>query len=338
MGQKECSPGHASTCDTLRALQLVVPPAGSFREPRRIELGPRPLTIGRAEKCEIRIDVPGVDDEHATISVEALISIGPDCAIGDVPLDAGVRRLIMPGDDIQIGPLVLAIEGMPRPMPGAAYGPRVRVVEGESAGSEVVLADENREYIIGRSKTADLILKDREVSREHLKVVRRGFNVLIHDQASTRGSWLGRSAVYQGSTIEWEFPRMLKIGATVLALDLPPEARRAVPSAIPSAPMTAPRSVAPAPQTFTPSPEILAEGPPTTVGVFHYEAKPQNDGVLQPSTPSLPSAPGSSRSAPDRGGWKKSGGTMGKGTALLLLVIAGVAILGALFVVFSLME
>ncbi|MBX3230112.1 MAG: FHA domain-containing protein [Labilithrix sp.] len=319
-------------------MQLVVPPGGSFREPRRIPLGARPLTIGRAEKCEIRVDVPGVDDEHATISVDALISIGPDCAIGDVPLDAGVRRLIMPGDDIQIGPIVLVVEGAPRALPGGAHGPRVRVVEGQSAGSEVVLAEENREYIIGRAKTADLVLKDREVSREHLKIVRRGPTILIHDQASTRGSWLGRSAVYQGATIEWEVPRMLKIGATVLALDLPPELRRAAPSAIPSAPMTAPPRSAPAAQTFTPSPEVLAAGPPTNVGVYHYEAKPQNDGAIVPSTPgALPATPSSSR-ALERGGWKASGTKIGKGSGLLLLLVAGVAILGALFVVFSLME
>lgn len=320
-------------------VHLVVPPGGSFREPRRVPLGARPLTIGRAEKCEIRLDVPGVDDEHATITVDALISIGTDCAIGDVPLDAGVRRLIMPGDDIQIGPIVLVVEGAPRAMPGGAAGPRVRVVEGESAGSEVVLTEENREYIIGRAKTADLVLKDREVSREHLKIVRRGASILIHDQASTRGSWLGRSAVYQGATIEWEVPRMLKIGATVLALELPPELRRAIPQPIASAPMTAlPRS-APSAQTFTPSPEVLAEGPPTSVGVFHYEAKPQNEGAIAPSTPGmLPPATPSSARALERGGWKASGTKLGKGSGLLLILVVTVAVVGALFVVFSLME
>jgi pSer/pThr/pTyr-binding forkhead associated (FHA) protein len=320
-------------------VQLVVPPGGSFRETRRIPLGAKPMTIGRAEKCEIRVDVPGIDDEHATIAVDALVAIGPDCAIGDVPMDAGVRRLVQPGDEIMIGPLVFVVEGNPRPTAGA-NAPRIRVVEGQSAGSEVLLAFENKEYIIGRSKTADLVLKDREVSREHLKVTRRGFNIHVFDAASTRGSFLGRAAVYQGSNVEWHRPRMLKIGATVLALDLPAEAGP-VPSAIPSAPQTFSPSKAPPPQTFSPSPHALAEGPPTNVGVFHYEAKPQNDAPLVPSAPGLPpsgAAPSSRNNIDNRGGWKKSGTTIGRGSGLVLLLVAGIVVLGGLFLVFSLME
>ncbi|MFO0741418.1 MAG: FHA domain-containing protein [Labilithrix sp.] len=324
-------------------MHLVVPPGGSFRESRRIPLGARPLTIGRAEKCEIRIDMPGIDDEHATITIDALIAIGPDCAIGDVPMDAGVRRLVQPGDEIMIGPLVLAIEGQTNRLPGSANAPRIRVVEGENAGSEVLLAFENKEYIIGRAKTADLVLKDREVSREHLKVTRRGFNIHVYDAASTRGSFLGRSAVYQGTNIEWQRPRMLKVGATVLALDLPPEAGP-IPSAVASAPQTFTPARPPAPQTFTPSAEALAAGPPTTVGVFHYEAKPQSDLPIVPSSaPSLPPSgapmPISSRTGlENRGGWKKSGTQIGRGSGVLLLIVAGIVILGGLFVVFSLME
>jgi pSer/pThr/pTyr-binding forkhead associated (FHA) protein len=320
-------------------MYIVVPPGGSFRETRRIELGPRSLTIGRAAQCEIRIDVPGVDDEHATINAEALIAIGPDCAVGDVPMDAGVRRLVQPGDEIMIGSVVLAIEGEPRRSPGAQNAPRIRVVEGENAGSEVVLGLEGKEYIIGRSKTADLVLKDREVSREHLKVTRRGYSIHVYDAASTRGSWLGRSAVYQGSTIQWERPRMLKVGATVLALDLPAEAGP-IPSAIPSAPHTAPpRSM---PQSYTPSPEVLADGPPTNVGVFHYEAKPQSElppSVMPSQPPSGGMLPPSSRTGhTSRGGWKKTGTTIGRGSGALLLIVGGIAILGILFVVFSLLE
>jgi pSer/pThr/pTyr-binding forkhead associated (FHA) protein len=327
-------------------VHLVVPPGGSFRETRRIALGAKPLTIGRAEKCEIRIDVPGIDDEHATITIDALIAIGPDCAVGDVPMDAGVRRLVQPGDEIMIGPLVLALEGQTNRLPGSANAPRIRVVEGENAGSEVLLTFENKEYIIGRAKTADLILKDREVSREHLKVTRKGFSIHVYDAASTRGSFLGRAAVYQGSTVEWQRPRMLKVGATVLALDLPPEAGP-VPSAVASAPQTfTPRAAPPPPQTFAPSPDVLAQGPPTTVGVFHYEAKPQNDAPIVPSAPSMPPMSGggvpipvSSRSGiENRGGWKKSGTQIGKGSGLLLLIVGGLVILGGLFLIFSLME
>ena len=138
-------------------MYLVVPPGGCFPETRRIELGPGALTIGRSEGCEIRVDVPGVDQEHAKISEVALIALGPDCAIGDVPLDPGSRRLVMPGDEIQIGSVVVALEGhdpsiAPPPpdaqttqrIPGAPVpfdAPRVRVVEGTKIPPDRCMAD-----------------------------------------------------------------------------------------------------------------------------------------------------------------------------------------------------
>ncbi|MDF2694653.1 MAG: hypothetical protein K0S65_3036 [Labilithrix sp.] len=344
-------------------VHLVVPPGGSFRETRRIELGARVLTIGRAEGCDVRVDVPGVDDEHAKISEVALIAVGPDCAVGDVPLDAGQRRLVMPGDEIQIGSVVLALDGTdPSQTEGARRGPRIRVVEGQNFGDELVLTDENREYIVGRSPKADLVLEDREVSREHIKIVRRGFSVFIYDAASTRGSWLGRSAVYQGSRVEWQRPRMLKLGATVLSLDLPEEARARAPAVQVSAPMTPPPRTRGA--NHPPAGAPVADARPlTNVPVYHYEAKPQ--APQQPAAPSPPPAPvvHSPQSAPPpamatsasgpapafapsvpppragaRTSWKKQGPTIGRASGLLLLALAGIAILGALFVVFSLME
>ena len=205
-------------------MYLVVPPGGCFPETRRIELGPAALTIGRAESCEIRVDVPGVDQEHAKISEVALIALGPDCAIGDVPLDPGSRRLLMPGDEIQIGSVVLALEGDdPSIAPRSPdqqitqrlgnphiEGLRVRVVEGSNFGDELLLKEENREYTLGRGANCDLVIEDREVSREHVKLVRRGYNVFVQDLSSTRGSWLGRAAVYTGATVEWARPRMLR--------------------------------------------------------------------------------------------------------------------------------
>lgn len=297
-----------------RCVYLVVPPGGSFRETRRIELGARVLTIGRAEGCDVCVDVPGVDDEHAKISEVALIAVGADCAVGDVPLDAGQRRLVIPGDEIQIGSVVLALDGQdPTTTEGEHRAPRVRVVEGQNFGDELTLEAEDREYIIGRSPKADLVLEDREVSREHIKIVRRGYSVFIYDTASTRGSWLGRSAVYQGTRVEWQRPRMLKLGATVLSLDLPDAARAAAPAVQVSAPMT------PQPTARFGVAKLHPATPPVT------EAAP---------TPTMKKA----RVAASRTAWKRSGPTIGRASGFLLLALAGIAILGALFVVFSLME
>jgi hypothetical protein len=318
------------SCETTRAVHLVVPPGGSFRETRRIELDARVLTIGRGASCDVRVDVPGVDDEHAKISALALVAVGPDCAIGDVPLDAGQRRLIASGDEIQVGSVVLALDGDDLD-PERRRAARIRVVEGQNFGAELVLAEENREYVIGRSANADLVLEDREVSREHLKVVRRGHAVFLFDQASTRGSWLGRSAVYQGSRIEWERPRMLKVGATVLSLDLPPDAVR--PRGQATAPVSVPPKVKPAPAP-APPPDL---GPPENIVAYHYEAK-----AAQPEPPAHRAAePLASTPPPSHGprtAWKKSGPVIGRTSGLLLLALCGIAIVGVLFVVFSLME
>ena len=360
-------------------MYLVVPPGGSFPETRRIELGPAALTIGRAEACEIRVDVPGVDQEHAKISEVALIALGPDCAVGDVPLDQGSRRLLMPGDEIQIGSVVVALEGddpsigrdgrTPHPV---LEGARVRVVEGSNFGDELLLKEENREYVIGRGASCDLVIEDREVSREHVKIVRRGYSIFVQDQSSTRGSWLGRAAVYTGATVEWARPRMLRVGATVLSLELPEAVRRAAPGAQPSAPMTPPpRSratlplVVPAPSApSAPSvermPQILTngkqeavfggaaaqgpEGSTAKMAPYPYAPTPHPQHV-QPHPPPGASAPmmmvqaaRTGAAGPTKKGWKKTGPTIGRASGLLLLALAGLAILGALFVVFSLLE
>lgn len=377
-------------------MYLIVPPGGCFPDTRRFELGPQPFTIGRAQACDIRVDVPGVDDEHAKISEVALIAMGPDCAVGDVPLDAGHRRLLMPGDEIQIGSVVVAVEGSDPsllPPPPPAYDdhgiqqetqrivglrldtPRVRVVEGANFGDELVIKDENREYVIGRGPKSDLILDDREVSREHVKILRKGFTVFIKDPASTRGSWLGRSAVYQGSTIEWQRPRMLKIGATVLSLELPESVRRAAPGAQASAPMTPPprsrRHLTPsAPGVGPPSgPDGSVDVPISMQDVSqHSHTMPHphphgHGGGTQPLYPPLdptpppqmamPGAPISGLPNVGSGGspiprlagapvarkaWKKDTPVIGRAGGLLLLALAGLAIAGALFVVFSLLE
>ncbi|MBX3191628.1 MAG: FHA domain-containing protein [Labilithrix sp.] len=365
-------------------MYLVVPPGGCFPEPRRIELGPGPLTIGRAQSCDIQVDVPGVDQEHAKISEVALVAIGADCAVGDVPLDPGSRRLVMPGDEIQIGSVVVALEGhdpsmvppSPDGPPVAHAAPRVRVVEGANFGDELVLVQEGREYVLGRGPKCDLILDDREVSREHVKLMRRAYVIYVQDLSSTRGSWLGRSAVYSGSSIEWSRPRMLRVGATVLSLELPEAIRRAAPGAQASAPMTPPPrardgsgallstpsapNVARGNDNRTPAPSSPPIGSHAAAAVAAADAQVRRLGPLNydptpppmhvPTTPSAPpvaprAGAGSARAlgplpvpSTARKAWKKSGPTIGKVSGLLLLALAGLAILGALFVVFSLLE
>lgn len=333
-------------------MHLVVPPGGSFRETRRLELGPRPLTIGRGENCDVRVDVPGVDPEHARISEVAVIALGADCAIGDVPLDSGSRRLIMPGDEIQIGSIVVVLEGddpsLLPPRPDGTHArsadPKIRVVEGANFGDELVLNEEGREYLVGRQASCSLVLEDREVSREHLSVVRRGRQIVIRDLSSTRGSWLGRAAVYSGSTVVWSRPTMLRVGASVLALELPREF--GVPIGKASAPLTAEPRRAPGSASREPaaSPKMPSAAPLVAPAL---SAPRLGAPEASPHVPAAPFASGAAAAValddvvipgPRRTAWKKTGSTFGKTSGLLLLALAGLAILGGLFVVFSLLE
>lgn len=339
-------------------MHLVVPPGGVFRDVRRIELGPRTLTVGRAEACDVRLDVAGVDEEHAKISEVALIALGTDIAIGDVPLDQGARRLISPGDEIQIGSVVVAVEGtdpqdvaqqsggtlemgaLGRPRPAPPKGPKIRVVEGDNFGEELVLEEEGKDYTLGRGAKADLVLDDREVSREHVRVRRQGWRVFIQDLGSLRGTFLGRSPLYAQEPKEWPHARMLRIGVTVLSLDLPEEVRRSqAPPPAPSAPMT-PESRSP----MAPPAEPSGIGRVTAVPHSLPAPTQRMPDAPTPSAPTVASNPILAPvAAPARGGvnrtaWKASGPRLGKASGLLLLGVAGLAILGAIFVVFTLLE
>ena len=59
---------------------------------------------------------------------------------------------------------------------------------------------------------------------------------------------------------------------------------------------------------------------------------------LRPSNPPSSAAVISSGPSPKRTAWKKSGTTLSKGSGVLLLAFAAIVVLGALFVVFSLLE
>jgi hypothetical protein len=302
----------------------------------------------------------------------------------------------MPGDEIQIGSIVLAVEGtdpsllppspdvdVTYPMPGAPLrmeAPRIRVVEGTPFGDELFLKEEGREYLIGRGSKCDLVIEDREVSREHVKVMRKGYTVFIQDLGSTRGSWMGRAAVYSGATVEWSRPRMLRVGATVLSLELPEAIRRTVPGAVASAPMTPPprsrKNMGGVPQptpsapavsssrgsnALTPAPSHPPPGSSAAAAVEHDAHATHGLAPYAPPQPhELPAvphhsappghalaaaAPGSSprgfgAQSPNqtRKAWKKSGPTLSRASGLLLLALAGLVILGGLFVVFSLLE
>jgi hypothetical protein len=75
--------------------------------------------------------------------------------------------------------------------------------------------------VIGRSAEADLPLEDAEASREHLQVVRRANAILVRDLGSKNPAELGGAALPLDRDVVWKGQAVIRIGATVLALDEP---------------------------------------------------------------------------------------------------------------------
>ncbi len=306
----------------------------------------------------MRLDAPGVDAEHAKVSEVAVIAIGKDVAVGDVPLDPGMRRLISAGDEIQIGTVMISLEeegeavdddentapGLGPPM---LYHPRVRVVEGANFGEELVLSEQGRPYKIGRTPGCDMALDDREVSREHLTLTWLGQSVFVQDIGSTRGSWLGRAAVYTSCSMEWVAPRMLRIGASVLSLVVPHTLRKRPaydrePSPPSGTELTKPwlaiESILPPSFDSAAPAEAKADSPDSAMHPSPSSPATEGAGVDSPELPSERPRTACPRTACPRTAWKGTGLALGKGRAALLLVVAGVVVLVALFVLFGVME
>jgi pSer/pThr/pTyr-binding forkhead associated (FHA) protein len=99
--------------------------------------------------------------------------------------------------------------------------PKVRVVEGADMGASLPLEQEGRVYVIGRSADADLPLEDAEASRQHLQVVRRASVILVRDLGSRNPAELAGAALPPDRDVVWRGQAVIRIGATVLALDEP---------------------------------------------------------------------------------------------------------------------
>lgn len=197
--------------------------------------------VGRDPSCDIVIDRPGIAPRHVEIllgDAPSIFRLEGDASVGDVALGKD-KRLLRHGDLVRLGPLEASIEiedtsplldtrqlalAAVRRAEGAMLHPTVVVVEGVDLGLRLELADDARAYRLGRGKQCDLVLGDALVSREHLRVVRRGAEVFISDLDATRGTFLGSSRLMPWRDVRWDPSKMVRIAQTVLALRLPLDA------------------------------------------------------------------------------------------------------------------
>jgi pSer/pThr/pTyr-binding forkhead associated (FHA) protein len=215
-------------------LVLVV---GSERFPLEKER----IVVGRDPACDVVIDQTGIEPRHVEIvlgDAPSIAKIAGEASVGDVALGQA-KRLLRQGDTLQLGGVEASVEledtsplldtrqlalGAVRRAEGAMLHPTIVVVEGLEQGARLELVDDARTYRVGRGKQCELVLSDELVSREHVRVVRRGTEVFISDLDATRGTFLGSSRLAPWRDVRWEPSKMVRIADTVLALRLPLQA------------------------------------------------------------------------------------------------------------------
>lgn len=207
------------------------------------------VAIGRSAGCDVRLPDPSISTRHATIratgSSFAILDEGSTNGtwVGGVKLPPHTPRLLRTGDLVRLGRVWLEVSIGHRPATpdlglatrdlalalvrramdavGDDTVPRVVVVEGPDVGAELRLVDEGRAYVVGRAEQCDLPLADVDASREHAVLVRRGGQVLLRDNDAKNGVYLGEQRLAPGRDVPWRPPLMVRLGASVLALEEP---------------------------------------------------------------------------------------------------------------------
>jgi pSer/pThr/pTyr-binding forkhead associated (FHA) protein len=259
---------------TVRAEAGGSEPSLTFDAPR--------VVIGRGASCDVRLPDPSVSQRHAVLSAQGaeyhVLDEGSTNGtfVGGVRLSPKAPRALRSGDLLRVGRVWLEVRvDQSAPTPDLALAtrdlalalvqqamnaqggdtvPKVSVVEGADLGTILPLADEGRVYVVGRGEQCDLPLADADASREHLQIVRRGATVLVRDLRSRNGSMMGEQPIPTGRDAPWRKEAMVRVGATVLALDEPVAAALGELEAAADEKMAAGETPAPPPSS-APAPE-----------------------------------------------------------------------------------
>lgn len=203
------------------------------------------VVIGRGKGCDVILPDPTVSARHASIRLQGGANLIVDegstngTLVGNVKLPPQTPRAVADGELVRVGRVWLELRfatggamlgsarGQARAVAmdllarqlesdGEVMAPVVEVVSGLDQGRTIALSDPEREYVIGRSGDADIVLADPLVSRRHVSIVRAGGEWCVRDHGSTRGSVLEGTALSRAPT-PWRQGAELAFGETVIS-------------------------------------------------------------------------------------------------------------------------
>jgi tRNA A-37 threonylcarbamoyl transferase component Bud32 len=166
----------------------------------------RPLVVGSAAICTVRVQGSGVAPVHALLAWRpdglGIWRLAPGLAL-KVDGQPVTGTVVQRGIRLEVGvvPLKVAVEG-PVERPGQFYQqvvqrPRrlaITAVRGPYEGQTAVL-EEGQSYVVGRDASSDICLTtDTYVSRRHLKLTANGPHLELEDLGSRNGFFLNRVA------------------------------------------------------------------------------------------------------------------------------------------------
>lgn len=304
-------------------------------EPVEFILAEPVITLGRDKTCQVVLSQQAVSRNHARITKEGQLFFLEDLGsaygtlVNGKPLPKGERRLLRDGDIIAIAQYDLRFDRLanaPPPDTGekTSYLARNMVkdaMRGLGSGEERYLVITNgprsgerievieaQELIIGRDeKSADVVLKDDLISRQHAKVRRDWTGTHVEDLNSRNGIKVNRKRVTRQTLKDGD---ELEIGGVRLVYVSPSEAPEeqsvsAAPSAAEaesSSSSTRSRSgkrgkLARMPTTFLPPEEPKQEPPPAAPAAEEKQAPAEEKPPEQAPQPSA--EPGADAGAPE---------------------------------------
>lgn len=194
------------------ALTFLVTVPGS--DPQTITLDQPRVVIGRGAHVDVRLPSRTVSEQHALLRVD-----GPDVSIVDegstngtrvngAPIARGRRKFLHDGDEVGVGDFaikvsfVIALADPPertatlarrllkdslRSLGGDSAPPYLELRSGKTAGRRWEIPPAGSRLTLGRAEGCEVLLDDRDCSRQHAEVERDAEGFVLRDLGSRNG-------------------------------------------------------------------------------------------------------------------------------------------------------